>query len=128
MKDCNQCGKCCTKYSDGGLSASAEEIRSWDRYRPDIVRYVKNGEIWVDPETGAPLTLCPWLRKDPNQPKYTCDIYEDRPDDCRYYPTRIEEMIRDECEMIEVRDLAQPKRAQKALDKLMSDSRPPCGG
>ncbi|HHJ18661.1 MAG TPA: YkgJ family cysteine cluster protein, partial [Gammaproteobacteria bacterium] len=26
MKECNQCGKCCIKYSDGGLSASSSEI------------------------------------------------------------------------------------------------------
>jgi len=34
-------------------------------------------------------------------------------------------MVRDECEMIEVKDLQNPKRAQHALDVMMSDSRPP---
>jgi hypothetical protein len=34
-------------------------------------------------------------------------------------------MIRDGCEMLEPRDLKQPAEAQKALDILMSDSRPP---
>ena len=88
MKECNQCGKCCTKYSNGGLSASTR------------------------------------LRKEPHQNKYTCDIYFDRPDDCKYYPVTVEQMIQDDCEMIEQRDLANPKHTQKTLDKLMVDSRP----
>ena len=125
MKACNQCGKCCVKYSDDGLSATASEIESWRKYRPDIYRYVSNGKIWVDPDTGEQLVLCPWLRKLPQQNKYTCDIYDDRPNDCRYYPTTIAEMIRDECEMLETHDLANPKQAQKTLNKFMADSRPP---
>lgn len=79
----------------------------------------------MDPNSGKQLILCPWLRKLPNQNKYICDIYEDRPDDCKYYPTTIKEMIRDECEMLEVHDLANPKQAQKTLDNLMAGSRPP---
>jgi Fe-S-cluster containining protein len=79
----------------------------------------------MSPDTGKQIELCPWLRKLPNQNKYTCDIYYDRPDDCKYYPVTIEQMIKDECEMLEVQDLAKPKQAQKTLDKLMADSRPP---
>ena len=50
MRECNQCGKCCIAYSDGGLSASALEIEDWEQFRPDIAQYVVNGEIWMDPE------------------------------------------------------------------------------
>ena len=125
MKECNQCGKCCTKYSDGGLSVTADEIKSWDMFRPDIYNYVNDGKIWFDPETGKQLELCPWLRKLPNENKFTCDIYYDRPDDCKFYPVTIEQMINDECEMLEIRDLTKPEQAQKTLDKLMTDSRPP---
>ena len=125
MKECNQCGKCCTKYSDGGLSVTADEIKSWDMFRPDIYNYVNDGKIWFDPETGKQLALCPWLRKLPNENKFTCDIYYDRPDDCKFYPVTIEQMINDECEMLEIRDLTKPEQAQKTLDKLMTDSRPP---
>ena len=124
MKECNQCGKCCTKYSNGGLSASESEIKSWDIFNPNIYNYVRNGNIWFDPDTGKQLELCPWLRKESNQNKFTCDIYYDRPDDCKYYPVTIEQMIKDECEMLEPRDLCKPKQAQKTLDKLMADSRP----
>jgi Fe-S-cluster containining protein len=127
MKECNQCGKCCTRYGGGGLSASATEIAWWETFRPTIYDYVRGGEIWVSPVTGKQMMRCPWLRKLPNQNKYICRIYHDRPDDCRHYPVNIEEMARDECEMLEVKDLAMPKQAQQALDDLMADSRPPYG-
>lgn len=125
MKECNQCGKCCENYSNGGLSATTSEIESWEIFRPDIYRYVANGEIWISPETGEQLVRCPWLSQLPGQSKYTCDIYHDRPDDCKYYPVTIANMIKDECEMLEVQDLKTPKQAQKTLNKMMADSRPP---
>ncbi len=126
MKDCNQCGKCCIKYSNGGLSASQSEIELWEIFKPDIYQYVSNGKIWVDPKTDEKIERCPWLRKIPNQEKYTCDIYDDRPEDCRLYPTNIEEMERDECEMLEIVDFKDKKQAQINLDKFMEDSRPAC--
>jgi len=125
VKQCNQCGKCCIKYSNGGLSASADEIQLWDTFKSNIYNYVSNGKIWSDPESGEQLERCPWLRKHPDKNIFTCDIYFDRPDDCKYYPVTIEQMITDECEMLENRDLHNPDQAQKTLDKLMADSRPP---
>lgn len=125
MKECNQCGKCCINYSDGGLSATPAEVEYWEMFRPDIFAYVKNDEIWISPETGKQLERCPWLRQAPGQHKYTCDIYHDRPDDCKHYPVTIDQMIEDECEMLEVKDLEKPRQAQKTLDRIMKDSRPP---
>ena len=125
MKNCNQCGKCCVKYSNGGLSVTTSEIKHWDIFNPKIYNYVNNGNIWFNPDSGKRLEICPWLRKEPNQNIFTCDIYFDRPDDCKYYPVTIEQMIQDECEMLEARDLTNLKQAQKTLDKLMFDSRPP---
>lgn len=124
MKECNQCGKCCIKYGNGGLSASQQEIQWWDSTRPDIFEYTRNGKIWMDPESGKLLERCPWLRIQKND-IYTCDIYFDRPDDCKYYPVTIDQMVNDACEMLEPHDMADPQKAQKTLDKLMSDSRPP---
>ena len=124
MKDCNQCGKCCTLYGGDGLSASASEIEWWETYRPDIARYISGEKIWISPVTGKQMMRCPWLRKLPNQNKFICRIYYDRPDDCKYYPVKIEQMVRDECEMLEDRDLASLKQAQRTLDNLMVDSRP----
>ena len=94
-------------------------------HRPDIARYVQNGKIWIDPETGEYFARCPWLRHSPGENKFTCGIYYDRPEDCRHYPVDIEQMVRDDCEMLERRDLDDLKKAQKKLDFLMSDSRPP---
>ena len=130
MKDCNQCGKCCLAYSDGGLSATAEDIEGWELFNPAIAEYVADGKIWMDPVTGEQLARCPWLELLPGDSggepgKYGCRIYHDRPQDCRHYPVLIADMIRDGCEMIEVGDLDTPDEAQLALDKLMADSRPP---
>lgn len=124
VKECNQCGKCCINYSDGGLSVSVSEIAWWELFRPDIFRYVSAGKIWVSPDTGRQMERCPWLQKPPGQDKYSCSIYYDRPEDCKHYPVTIEQMVVDECEMLEVRDLARPKQAQDKLNEIMSDSRP----
>jgi Fe-S-cluster containining protein len=78
----------------------------------------------MNPNTGEQLKRCPWLRQLPDQNKFTCDIYHDRPEDCKDYPVTIDQMIEDECEMLEVKDLANPKQAQKTLDKINSDNRP----
>jgi len=130
MKSCNQCGKCCLQYSDGGLSATAEEIESWEIFNPAIAEYVVDGKIWMDPVTGEQLTRCPWLEVLPESPdsgsiKYGCRIYHDRPQDCSHYPVSIPDMVRDGCEMMEIADIDAPKEAQITLDQLMADSRPP---
>jgi len=95
--------------------------------RPEISRYVKDGNIWMNPDSGEQLDLCPWLRKGAGQNMYTCAIYYDRPEDCKFYPVTIEQMIKDDCEMLSDYDIKNPERAQIALDKLMIDSRPAFG-
>jgi Fe-S-cluster containining protein len=65
------------------------------------------------------------VTKVPRRGKYTCSIYYDRPGDCEHYPVDISQIMSDECEMLEVKDLAQPKLAQHSLDRLITDSRPP---
>jgi len=127
VKDCNSCGKCCEKYGNDGLAATAAEIEWWETHRPDIARFVHDRKIWIDPETKDYFARCPWLRKSPDGRKYHCDIYAVRPEDCRHYPTKIAEMIRDDCEMLEKRDLFDLKRAQRKLDEIMIDSRPAAG-
>ena len=139
MQNCNQCGKCCIKYGNGGLSAAPEEIDWWQNHRPEIAKYVNKGKIWMDPISEEQLTVCPFLTvesqqknmttvTEPPKIKYSCSIYYDRPDDCKYYPVKIDEMIRDGCEMIEVRDLTDTRSAQVTLDRIMSDSRPASNG
>ena len=129
MKPCNQCGKCCLQYSDGGLSATAEEIQSWEIFNPAIAEYVTDGKIWMNPVSGQPLTCCPWLEvlpkgHDSGSIKYGCRIYHHRPQDCRHYPVSFADMARDGCEMLEAGDMASPQEAQVKLDQVMADSRP----
>ena len=125
MRKCNSCGKCCEAAGNGGLSATAEEIDWWEMHRPDIARFTDGTRIWVDPESGEYLDRCPWLQASADGGKLLCGIYDDRPEDCRHYPVDIAQMIRDNCEMLERRDLKDLKRAQRDLDALMIDSRPP---
>ena len=125
MKSCNSCGKCCETAGNGGLSASSEEIDWWEMHRPEIARFVQDGKIWINPETGEYFARCPWLRRSPDGSTTTCDIYYDRPEDCRHYPVDIAQMVRDDCEMLERRDFDDIEKAQKTLDMMMSDSRPP---
>ena len=124
MKECNQCGKCCVNYSNGGLSATADEVEYWEIFRPHISNFVSGGKIWIDPDTGQQLKRCPWLKQLPGEDKYICDIYFDRPDDCKHYPVTIEQMVKDECDMLEPKDLADPIQGQNDLDQLMIDCRP----
>ena len=105
------------------MSASQAEIDYWQEHRPDIYRYVSNGEIWADPDSGVVLERCPFLYTDAAGRKLLCKIYNQRPDDCRFYPSTVDEMVSDGCEMIELKDLRNPRRAKKDLEELMSDSR-----
>lgn len=126
MKECNQCGKCCIKYGSGGLTTSTSQINYWNDNKPEISQYLKDGDFWFDPKTGVQVEQCPWLRKEPGQysgqNKYTCDIYFDRPDDCKFYPSTLDEIVVDGCEMIEKNDLKNPKQGQKSLEIIMKDS------
>ena len=119
MKDCNQCGRCCQIYGDGRLSATSEDLDWWDAHKPEIAKYTRNGHIWMDPESGQQLPGCPWLKKEAGQEKYTCDIYFDRPDDCRQYPATVADMIKDGCEMIETKDLSNIQQATVTLNRIM---------
>lgn len=118
MKECNSCGKCRIKYSNGQLAASEDEIEYWNVFRPDIAEYVQQSKIWMNPETGAQIERCPWLKKSADSNHYLCEIYHDRPEDCKIYPSTIAEMIRDECEMLEDKDIKYPKQAQRDLEVL----------
>jgi len=123
MKVCNACGKCCVKYSNGQLSASPEDLQLWSSFKPGIAKYVQDGKIWYNPASGELIERCPWLRKDPKTERLLCDIYSDRPEDCRVYPATVEDMINDDCEMLEPGDLDNIQQARRALAQIaISDS------
>ena len=118
MKPCNACGKCCIKYGGGQLSASADDIKLWDALRPDIASFTQAGELWFDPESGKQLSVCPWLRPVAGSSVYHCDIYYDRPEDCRIYPATISDMVKDDCEMLEAGDVSNLKNAEFKLAQI----------
>ena len=120
MKPCNSCGKCCIKYGNGQLSASEDDIRIWDSLRPEISAYVRNGNIWHDPHTGASLSSCPWLRTVEGVDAYHCAIYFDRPEDCRVYPSTVNDMLKDGCEMLDEGDKKDLKLAHVNLSKFVT--------
>ena len=122
MKACNACGKCCIKYSNGQLSASEQDIAIWQSLRPDIADFIRDGKIWFSPDTGELIERCPWLIKDSESSRYLCEIYLDRPEDCRVYPSSISDMINDECEMLEPNDLINIKQAQLRLEAIMLEN------
>ena len=123
MKACNACGKCCVKYSNGQLSASEQDVSIWESLRPDIANFVRDGNIWFSPESGELIERCPWLIKDTASGRYLCEIYADRPEDCRVYPSNISDMVKDECEMLEAHDLNDLKQAKIQLERIMSEDR-----
>ena len=129
MRPCNGCGKCCDSVGNGGLSASSAHIEHWETHRPDIARYARGSRIWVDPESGEYLSSCPFLVRSgqTGAPATSCAIYEDRPEECRHYPVDVDQMVRHDCEMLELVDRRDWQRAQRRLDEIMSDSRPPAG-
>lgn len=103
---CTRCGKCCLNESYMlTLTASAKDVSRWQREgRDDILRYVAQVgpgfyDLWVD--DGVELARCPFLRKDRGAATYRCKIHETRPETCRRYPVDYEQMIVDECEIID---------------------------
>jgi len=112
LRACNQCGKCCLKYNgDDWLgSASEADMLFWLMRKPEVLEYVDDAlrNLWTSPVTGRKMQRCPWLRKLPNQEKFTCRIHNVRPEVCRDYPIDIDQMISLDCEMLETEDLDKP--------------------
>jgi len=119
MKACTQCGRCCTNANFmGSMQASREDVARWRREkRDDILQYAyvydyKAGSIgdtydfpfadlWLSPRTGHELERCPFVRKVRGQDRYTCTIYDTRPQACRDYPWHVGHMQSIQCEMLE---------------------------
>jgi Fe-S-cluster containining protein len=118
MKECNNCGKCCTSADFmGSLSATERDVRRWKREgREDILEFVDEttGDLWITPN-GYELSICPFVAREGNS--WFCSIYSTRPEVCRGYPSGIEHMISIGCEMIEPGDekLTTRKAFQQAV-------------
>jgi len=75
-------------------------------------------EYCAAPDTGKQIELCSRPGKAPNQNKSAGNIYYDRPDDRKQYPSTIDDMALDKCEMLEEKDQSNAEPAQKELDTL----------
>jgi Fe-S-cluster containining protein len=139
MKDCTQCGKCCTNANFmGNLSATAEDVERWeDAGRHDILEWVSiftdgderilSGDLWISPRTGEEVGRCPFVRKVRGQERYECTIYDTRPETCRKYPRGIEHMKSIGCEMLEAGDTdavvkADARRRDRIYAKEQADA------
>ncbi len=104
LLDCNNCGKCCIKYSDGGLgSINREEFERLPDYAKQVARngYLMENviDIWIDSD-GGEYASCPWIFS--LNGKHYCSVYEYRPNVCRNYPVDHQQMVDDKCEMLAV--------------------------
>lgn len=114
MKACTQCGRCCTNPRFmGSLQATGDDILRWQvEGREDILAYAvilghpddPFADLWVSPRTGEEASRCPFVRKIRGQDKYTCTIYDTRPQVCRDYPQHVSHMRSVDCEMLESGD------------------------
>jgi Fe-S-cluster containining protein len=43
-------------------------------------------DIWMHPETGEDVEVCPWLIHDEKRQRYACSIHDMKPEICRNYP------------------------------------------
>ena len=88
-KKCQRCGKCCQIHFS--IYAVEEDIARWRAEgRTDILRLLEDEEMaWAGDQlvstiTGEPLSPCPFLQKDGT--RFSCTIYETRPEICREFP------------------------------------------
>jgi len=92
---CRQCGRCCLTL-DYHAQCTADDYKRWQADgRDDILQWVrcvpgkKNApayRIWVAPGTETPVSVCPFLKKEPGTDKRLCAIHAVKPDVCRQYP------------------------------------------
>jgi len=110
MKECTQCGRCCTNADYmGHMQASAEDLARWKKQkRHDILAYADEyfgiADLWISPRTGESMERCPFVRKQRGIDRYTCLIYDTRPEVCRGYPWWVAQMRFVDCEMLEPGD------------------------
>jgi Fe-S-cluster containining protein len=70
------------------LAAEESDLARWRAEGRDdlLCRVGEGGALWIDPESGAPLDRCPFLRRMTAE-LAQCAIHATKPDMCRDYPT-----------------------------------------
>lgn len=85
--DCLQCANCCKNYSPRFKNPDIKRIAKTLRIKEGelVSKYLKLDE---DGDYVVKQSPCPFLAED-----NTCNIYEDRPGDCRRYPYTDEDVL-----------------------------------
>jgi len=91
---CTGCGKCCLEGA-GWLPLAEADIARFEAMAPQALKFVawegaagaRRGGLSRSIVTGRETTRCPFIRKVPGRSRYSCRIYDARPDVCRRYPT-----------------------------------------
>lgn len=127
MKACTQCGKCCTnEMYMNTLEIDGVDVKRWRRQgRDDILAHIEvigrtKADPWADAwftKAGNSVKGCPFVRKIRGADRYTCTIYDTRPQVCRSYPHSVDQMAAAGCEMLE------PGDTDADVDRFMG--RPP---
>ena len=100
------------------MQANADDVKRWRRQkRNDILQYayiygpklsndswIPFADLWISPRTDESMRRCPFVRKVRGADRYTCTIYETRPQVCRDYPIYVDHMKFVDCEMLEPGD------------------------
>ena len=100
---CKQCGHCCFNLSDAYCNSVLEEdVERWRlEGRADILKFVDErslfNDIWICRETGEKLGRCPWLKRLPENDRYSCRIHHTKPTHCRNYPGSKRHAIKTGC-------------------------------
>lgn len=89
--NCSHCGKCCIELGCELTMVREDYIRWKSQRRLDILRYAWIpdlsdgwGDLWIDPETGEDVDVCPYLKQSAHG-KYLCEIYDTKPKVCREF-------------------------------------------
>lgn len=85
--DCLQCANCCKNYSPRFKNPDIKRIAKVLRLKEGdlVARYLRLDE---DGDYVVKQSPCPFLA-----PDNTCNIYDDRPSDCRRYPYTDEDVL-----------------------------------
>jgi Fe-S-cluster containining protein len=88
---CAQCGSCCKCFA---IIIEEKDIQRWEKEdRKDILKKC-NLDIhdgWLR-STGEEYCKCPWLKKDKITNKFYCKIHDTKPDICKNFPVRADQL------------------------------------
>ena len=99
MKSCTQCGRCCTNpdFMERLGITEGDKTRWRQQGRHEILAQINDEMGWRE------LGPCPFVLMI-GDGRYTCTIYDTRPETCREYPIAVIHMRFVDCEMLELGD------------------------